>query len=176
MTLVDDETAVDASNKEFITLTTRDGNFFYLIIDRDKDGNNNVHFLNQVDEEDLLSLMDDETAAKVSKELETKQTDTADTSASVSESSVSSVSEVPVVSEKTEKKSGAGKAAAAGIALAGGAGAAAYVFLKAGKKKKGGQEADPDDAYEEDYVQPEETEKSEDADDPDGYPDDEEKE
>ena len=65
MTLVDDSgEEEDKSSQQFITLVTKAGNTFYLIIDRDKDGNQNVHFLNMVDEADLLALMDEEEAAK----------------------------------------------------------------------------------------------------------------
>ena len=39
------------------TLVSKNGNYFYLIIDRDDEGEQTVHFLNQVDEADLLSLM-----------------------------------------------------------------------------------------------------------------------
>ena len=56
MTLVDDiGEEEDKSSQQFITLVTKAGNTFYLIIDRDKDGNQNVHFLNMVDEADLLA-------------------------------------------------------------------------------------------------------------------------
>lgn len=79
MTLVDDiGEEEDKSSQQFITLVTKAGNTFYLIIDRDKDGNQNVHFLNMVDEADLLALMDEEEAAKY-REKEPEVTEPAET-------------------------------------------------------------------------------------------------
>ena len=60
MTLVDDVESETEEDKQFITVVTKDGNYFYIIIDRAADGENTVHFLNQVDEEDLLALMETE--------------------------------------------------------------------------------------------------------------------
>jgi len=59
MTLVDDIEGDTAEDKQFITVVTKNGNYFYIIIDRADEGENTVHFLNQVDEADLLSLMED---------------------------------------------------------------------------------------------------------------------
>ena len=54
--LVDDY----GGNKQLITVTTKAGNYFYILIDRaNEDKETAVHFLNQVDEADLMALMED---------------------------------------------------------------------------------------------------------------------
>ena len=59
MTLVDDIEGEATEDKQFITVVSKNGNYFYIIIDRAGDGENTVHFLNQVDEADLLALMEE---------------------------------------------------------------------------------------------------------------------
>ena len=58
-----------ATNKQFITVQTKTGNTFYVVIDYDAPINEEeeqyqTYFLNMVDEADLLALMDEEEAAK----------------------------------------------------------------------------------------------------------------
>lgn len=55
-TLVDD---IWGENKQLITVTTKNGNYFYILIDRAAEGENTVHFLNMVDEADLRALIED---------------------------------------------------------------------------------------------------------------------
>ena len=54
--LVDDVS--DNENLQFITVTARDGNVFYFVIDKGAQSEN-VYFLNTVDESDLAALVED---------------------------------------------------------------------------------------------------------------------
>lgn len=59
LTLVDDVSGEEAEDKQFVTVISKSGNYFYLVIDRAGD-RQNVYFLNLVDEEDLLALIEED--------------------------------------------------------------------------------------------------------------------
>ena len=75
MTLVDDYGAPSQAGKQFITVVTKSGNYFYIIIDRDDNGTETVHFLNMVDEADLLALMDEDAVNDYIAQKEAKETE-----------------------------------------------------------------------------------------------------
>ena len=64
LTLVDDyhTNYSDGSGQQFITLVSKSGATFYLVIDRNAKGQQTVHFMNLVDEADLLALMEEDAA------------------------------------------------------------------------------------------------------------------
>ena len=129
LTLVDDYHIdhSDGSGQQFITLVSKSGATFYLVIDRNSKGAQTVHFMNLVDEADLLALMEEE-AKKAEEEAATAE---------------------PPKENKITKYAGAFLGIVALIALAAGGGF--YFYRQQMQKKKAEKEAlDPDADYTED--------------------------
>ena len=143
LTLVDDVGKTSGTGKQFVTLVTKSGNYFYLIIDRDDEGNNTVHFLNQVDEADLFSLMEDEEAQKLQAELAEKEQQT---------EVEPEVTTPEVEKEPVEEKKETNMLPAIGtlVILIGGAGVFAFMKLKEKKKAEEAAKPDPDADYDDD--------------------------
>ena len=60
MTLIDNVEGEDEGEKQFIIVQSKNGHYFYIVIDYSTEGENTVHFLNQVDEADLMAILAEE--------------------------------------------------------------------------------------------------------------------
>lgn len=159
MTLVDDITVdPNDSSKEFFTVTSKDGHYFYIIIDRDSRGNNTVHFLNQVDEADLLGLMEEEDVkayqaaldAAEKKENSLKSSFVTQQEKKTDEETKENAAEKPA-EKKKEKQSGSPLAVGLVlICLMAAAGGIFWYSTHKGKKSDEAEVEDPDADYSED--------------------------
>ena len=169
MTLVDDVGSETEAGKQFITMVTKSGNYFYLIIDRDDEGEQTVHFLNQVDEADLMALMDETQSAGLTQSEETANTDTGTETVTpdqetVEETEPAAEEAVEESSAETQEEKKAGNMLPAIILLAAvviGGGVFAFMKLK-GKKEQEKEKPDPEDEYQdeddEEYLLPDDFE------------------
>ena len=153
LTLVDDYHTdySDGSGQQFITLVSKSGNTFYLVIDRNAKGQQTVHFMNLVDEADLLALMEEEDADAYTAEKEAAEQDklkAEEEAKKAAEEAAASGTEQPKENKVTKIASGF-LGVVVLIALAAGGGF--YVFAKQKQKKQAEKEAlDPDAGYTED--------------------------
>ena len=157
LTLVDDYHTdySDGSGQQFITLVSKSGATFYLVIDRNAKGQQTVHFMNLVDEADLLALMDEDAAdaytaekeAAAKAEQERKQAEE-DAKKAAEEAAASGTEQEPKANKVTKYAAGF-LGVVALIALTAGGGF--YAFTKQKQKKQAEKEAlDPDAGYTED--------------------------
>ena len=154
LTLVDDyhTNYSDGSGQQFITLVSKSGNTFYLVIDRNRKGAQAVHFMNLVDEADLLALMEEEAADAYTAEKEAAaqaELDRLKAEEEAKKAEEEAATAEPPKENKITKYAGAFLGIVALIALAAGGGF--YFYRQQMQKKKAEKEAlDPDADYTED--------------------------
>lgn len=153
LTLVDDYHTdySDGSGQQFITLVSKSGSTFYLVIDRNAKGHQTVHFMNLVDEADLLALMEEEDADAYTAEKEAAAQAEQDRlraeeeAKKAAEEAAASGTEQPTENKVTKIASGF-LGVVVLIALAAGGGF--YFYRQQMQKKKAEKEAlDPDANY-----------------------------
>ena len=156
LTLVDDyyTNYSDGSGQQFITMVSKSGATFYLVIDRNAKGQQTVHFMNLVDEGDLLTLMEEEDAEaynaekEAAKQAELDKLKAEEEAKKAAEEAAASGTEQPTENKVTKIASGF-LGVVVLIALA--AGGIFYAFTKQKQKKQAEKEAlDPDANYTED--------------------------
>ena len=156
LTLVDDyhTNYSDGSGQQFITMVSKSGATFYLVIDRNAKGQQTVHFMNLVDEADLLALMEEEAAEaynaekEAAKQAELDKLKAEEEAKKAAEEAAASDAEQPK-ENKVTKYAAAFLGVVALIALVAGGGF--YFFIQQKHKKQAEKEAaDPDADYTED--------------------------
>ena len=157
LTLVDDLGVRNGEGQQFVTLVTKNGNYFYLIIDRDEKGEETVHFLNMVDERDLFALMEDDERAAYESQMAAEQAAreaaekaAAEAASQTGESETQKPEDEPA---KESKKTNLAPVLIIIVLMAAAGGG--WFFMQTKKKKKAESVPDPDADYtdddEEDY-------------------------
>ena len=149
LTLVDDFGERNGEGQQFVTLVTKNGNYFYLIIDRDEKGEETVHFLNLVDERDLFALMEDDEKAAYESQLAAEQAAreaaekaAAEAASQTGESETQKPEDEPA---KEGKKTNMAPVLITIVLMAAAGGG--WFFMQTKKKKKAESAPDPDADY-----------------------------
>ena len=144
LTLVDDLDYSSRAGLQFMTVTSKDGHVFYIVIDRTANSEN-VYFLNQVDAADLMALMNDEQKEEYLKEQEAKQQEQQQTTVTPAqqETQAPSETEQPAQTEAEKQPLNNSMVMIAVFGVIGIGVIAAYYFLKI-KPKKNGSSIDED--------------------------------
>lgn len=135
----------DSEDLQFITVTSKEGDTFYFVIDKAADSDN-VYFLNKVDDSDLAALTEDsegtadKTAVKPVSETETQKPDTSP------EPEPEKETETKEVEPQTKKSDSNGFLIMLLIIVAAAGGAGYYFKILLPKKKL--EQADDFDDYE----------------------------
>ena len=119
----------DSSSKEFLTVTTKNNNTFYIVIDRSATSQN-VYMLSQIDEKDLAEFLDKDSTATVV----TPQTDSSQVVLDENKDTDDVTKDTTKDEKETASKSNMGAMAAILILALGGV--AAYYYFKIYKPKK----------------------------------------
>ena len=144
LTLVDDLDYSSRAGLQFMTVTSKDGHVFYIVIDRTANSET-VYFLNQVDAADLMALMNDEQKEEYLKEQEAKQQEQQQTTVTPAqqETQAPSETEQPAQTEAEKQPLNNSMVMIAVFGVIGIGVIAAYYFLKI-KPKKNGSSIDED--------------------------------
>ena len=149
-------------NRQFLTIQSKGGNTFYIVIDKDMKGNENVYFMNLVDEYDLLAFSEDFPEDAPVKTDKDKKTDAGNT-AEVTEDAETDSTEQTYDAAKPESGGNNTLILLIGGALLVGGGAFYYFKIyKGGKSKAPKQSVSDDDEDDETEIEdPNDDEKSE---------------
>ena len=124
----------NSKNKEFLTITTKNNNTFYLIIDRSANVDN-VYMLSQIDENDLQEFLEEDTSASTIVDVTPEVV--------IDENTHSEQTEQPATESPEKEGTASNLGALVAILIAAILGVGAYGYIKFIKPKK--DEDDGDD-------------------------------
>ncbi|MDO5425159.1 MAG: DUF4366 domain-containing protein [Eubacteriales bacterium] len=131
--LLDDKT--DDDTKQFLTIQTKNGNTFFLILDRSSN-TENVYMLSMIDENDLAEFIED-TDKQAEQETETPQVVIPETEETPEETELET--------EPEEQPEGMNTSVLLAVALLLAGGIGGFYYLKVVKPKKAEEDADSED-------------------------------